>query len=221
MSADPALRLYPTGTGAGVGRRGRAETFIEARLDLLAATQTGYLWLLFSADALRDGGTVEQILAHSKDYAADLGRRLRERIHTNVIPDLAMGIMTARRIRSPSVNDLTTTYQMALTLLFRLLFVAYAEDKGLLPSGSVRRARYPPKLRSIRSTAATRKWPEPIAMSATRKSKKPSPAARSSRASSRARWSTSACSSAWSSRCFTANCLVKNVPVVLRVPEAV
>ncbi len=133
VSAGPTLRLYPTGTGVGTGRRGRTETFVEVRLDLLAGTQSGYLWLLFSADALRDGGTVEQIFEHSKDYAADLGRRLRERIHASVIPDLATGLMAARRIRSPSVNDLATTYQMALMLLFRLLFVAYAEDKGLLP----------------------------------------------------------------------------------------
>ena len=33
----------------------------------------------------------------------------------------------------PTRADLDFTYQMALTILFRLLFVAYAEDKGLLP----------------------------------------------------------------------------------------
>lgn len=133
VSSGPMLRAYPTGTGVGTGRRGRTETYVDVRLDLLAAKQAGYLWLLFSADALRDGGTAEQILDHSKDYAADLGKRLRERIHTHVIPGLATGLMSARRILSPTVHDLSTTYQMALMLLFRLLFVAYAEDKDLLP----------------------------------------------------------------------------------------
>jgi hypothetical protein len=133
VSAGPGLRLYPTGTGVGPGRRGRTETYVELRLNLLAEEHAGYLWLLFSAEALRDGGTVEEILDYSRDYAANLGKRLRERIHAQVIPKLAMGLMAARHIRTPTTDDLSATYQMALTVLFRLLFVAYAEDKGLLP----------------------------------------------------------------------------------------
>jgi hypothetical protein len=131
--AGPALRLYPTSIGVGTGRRGRTDTYVELRLDLLSATQAGYLWLLFSGDALKDGGTVDQILRDSMDYAVGLGQRLRDRIHGEVIPDLAKGLMTARRVATPTADDLAITYQMALTVLFRLLFVAYAEDKGLLP----------------------------------------------------------------------------------------
>jgi hypothetical protein len=33
----------------------------------------------------------------------------------------------------PSAEDLGRTYEMALTVLFRLLFIAYAEDRDLLP----------------------------------------------------------------------------------------
>src|SRR5437667_590193 len=132
MLAGSMLRLYSV-YGGGVGRRGRTETFVEVRLDVLREDQAAYIWLLLSVDALRDGGTVGQILEQSRDYAADLGKRLRERIHAHVIPELATGLMAARQIRSPSVDDLATTYQVALMLLFRLLLVAYAEDKGLLP----------------------------------------------------------------------------------------
>ena len=71
----------------------------------------------------------------------------------------------------------------------------------------------------MRSTAATRKWADPMVMSATRKSKNDSPACRSGSASSRTRCSTSAGSSPCSSRCSTAKCLVKYDPVDLRVPE--
>ena len=69
----------------------------------------------------------------SADYAADLGRRLRERIYNDVVPDLAMAIVQARRMDKPTAQDLATTYEMALMVLFRLLFIAYAEDKELLP----------------------------------------------------------------------------------------
>jgi hypothetical protein len=120
-------------TGVGIARRGRTETFIELNLDLLEDDKAGYLHLFFSAEALSAKGSFEDILAASADFAADLGQRLRERVYLKVIPPLAEAILEARRIKNPSAQDLIQTYQMALTVLFRLLFVAYAEDKDLLP----------------------------------------------------------------------------------------
>jgi len=133
ISAGSTLRLYPARTGIGTGRRGRTETFIEAHLDLLPEGEAGYLWLLFSAAALQEGGSFERILSDSARYAADLGSRLRDRVYTEVIPPLSQSLLAARGLRSPSVEDLQQTYQMALVALFRLLFIAYAEDKDLLP----------------------------------------------------------------------------------------
>lgn len=133
VCSGPMLRLYPVKPGVGTGQRGRTETFTEIRLDLLDNDNAGYLWLLFSADALKEGGTVQEILNDSARYAADLGQRLRDRIYAEVIPPLAERMMLARGIKKPTAGDLAETYQMALTLLFRLLFVAYAEDKELLP----------------------------------------------------------------------------------------
>jgi len=72
-------------------------------------------------------------LSDSARYAADLGTRLRERIYSDVIPELAMAILSARGLKKPSTDDLAETYQMTLVYLFRLLFLAYAEDKELLP----------------------------------------------------------------------------------------
>jgi hypothetical protein len=133
VSAGSAIRLYPVRSGIGVGHRGRAETFVEIHLDLLSSDHAGYMWLLFSADALRRGGIVEDILASSARYAVDLGARLRERVYTEVVPKLAQAILEARHLKTPSAEKLTETYQMALVVLFRLLFIAYAEDKELLP----------------------------------------------------------------------------------------
>lgn len=131
--SDGMLRLYPVEAGVGVGQRGRTETFLQLHLDLLTEDKSGYLWLLFSSSALAPKGTFEQILADSANYSADLGGRLRERIYSEVVPQLAQAIARARKLDNPDSDALDATYQMALTLLFRLLFIAYAEDKGLLP----------------------------------------------------------------------------------------
>jgi len=134
--SDRKLRLYPVSTGVGVGRRGRTETFIEAHLDIIPEPRAAYLWYLFSSEALCDHGFLDDILDRSNDYSADLGKRLRERIYDSVIPQLAMGIADVRGLKHPSPDHLRETYQMALAVLFRLLFVAYAEDKELLPCRS-------------------------------------------------------------------------------------
>ncbi len=126
------IRLYAT-ENIGVGRRGRTETFIECQFSLLDTKDTGFLWLLFSADALRKGGTIYRLLEDSKRFAADIAKNLRERIYDIVVPELAMGIANARNQTKPSRQDLTDTYEMALTVLFRILFIAYAEDRDLLP----------------------------------------------------------------------------------------
>jgi hypothetical protein len=133
MLTGPAIRLYPARVGVGTGQRGRSETYAEIRLDLLPEDQASYLWLIFSAAALRKNGTVQQILETSARYAADLGSRLRDRIYDEVVPPLAQGLMIARNLRRPTAKDLADTYEMALVILFRLLFIAYAEDKELLP----------------------------------------------------------------------------------------
>src|SRR5579885_184191 len=127
------VRLYLTELGRGVGQRARTETFVEIDLDFLKSTEAGYLWLLFSASALSAGGSVEEILEQSRRFAAELGERLRERVYQDAIPRLAKALLAARGLAHPTAEQLDETYQMALVLLFRLLFVAYAEDRDLLP----------------------------------------------------------------------------------------
>jgi len=131
--AGSTLRLYPARPGVGSGRRGRSETFVEVNLDLLPEENTGYLWLLFSADALGEAGTFQEILARSEDYAADLGSRLRERVYREVIPRLSRAVVAAMASEDPTRRDLDEVYEVALRILYRLLFVAYGEDRDLLP----------------------------------------------------------------------------------------
>jgi hypothetical protein len=127
------IRLYPVKMGEGVGRRGRTETYVELQTALLGEEHQALLPLLFSADALKDGGSVKLLLDNSRRFAVDLAERLRERIYLSVVPSLARGMAAARNTTAPDAAELDLTYRMALTVLFRLLFVAYAEDRDLLP----------------------------------------------------------------------------------------
>ena len=127
------LRLYSTATDRGVGRRGRTETYVECQTPLLADPDVAYLWLIFSAEALAPEGSLDEILDDSRRFAGNLAERLRERIYDQVVPRLAQGIADARGIKSLTAPELARTYDMAMTVLFRLLFLAYAEDCDLLP----------------------------------------------------------------------------------------
>ena len=129
----PRVRLYSVKPQHGVAARSRTETYVELHAGLLADDAAGYLWALLSADALADDGHFDRILKDSKLYAAEVARKLRERVYDVVIPELAKGLVIARKLKKPSAADLAETYRMAMTVLFRLLFVAYAEDKKLLP----------------------------------------------------------------------------------------
>jgi hypothetical protein len=126
------IRIYSTRAETGVGRKGRSETFVEANLALLPDERAGCMPLLFSADALRDRGTFEEILEGSRDYSADLGARLRDRVYTGAVPALAIAL-AQHETADLDESALRHLYEQALTVLFRLLFVAYAEDKDLLP----------------------------------------------------------------------------------------
>jgi hypothetical protein len=128
------IRLYAARPDTGVGRKGRSETFVEVNLALLPDQAAGYVPLLFGSDALREGGTVEQILGDSEIFAADLASRLRQRVYFEAVPALATAI--ARRMGDPydlTDEDLGFAYEQTLVVLFRLLFVAYGEDRDLLP----------------------------------------------------------------------------------------
>ena len=132
LTRSSEIRLYAARPDTGVGRKGRAETFVELNLSLLPGELAGYLHLLFSVDALVDNGTLEWILDRSADFAAELAREVARAC---LLPD---GASAGRCHRppfgpDPTSSDLEDAYEQVMVILFRLLFVAYAEDKDLLP----------------------------------------------------------------------------------------
>jgi hypothetical protein len=134
LTRSRQIRLYAARPDTGVGRKGRAETFVEANLALLPEDKAGYLPLLFGANALIEGGTIEDILERSADFAAELAARLRDRVYFDTVPQLATAVAARLGETSKLTDyDLGRAYEQTLIILFRLLFVAYAEDKDLLP----------------------------------------------------------------------------------------
>ncbi len=125
------IRLYSSSTSGAAGQRGRTETFVELNLPLLPSDRAGYLHLLFSDEALADGGSMDEIRQASSIYTSKLSERLRERVYDEVVPRLAKAV--AQSVGGVSDEDLERHYRTALTILFRLMFVAYAEDSRLLP----------------------------------------------------------------------------------------
>jgi hypothetical protein len=135
----PVIRLYPVSPDVGVGRKGQTQTFVELDMSLLSAKEAGFLPLLFSPGALASGGDLARLLDDSSKYALGLSARLRDRIYVDVVPALAVAVANRMGVgRMPADEQkagLDAAYHQTMIILFRLLFVAYGEDRGLLPYG--------------------------------------------------------------------------------------
>ncbi len=109
---------------------------------------------------VRDGQTrelcfLDQLLDDSETYAKDLGDRLKERVFEQIFPHFAKGFIehlrgqadlagdrqpsllpAAQQLalkREPDEEFRRRAFQGTLTLLYRLLFLLYAESRDLLP----------------------------------------------------------------------------------------
>ena len=144
----------------------RATNFYEVDL-VEALTASGdtdpneafrYWWLFLRPAALRSHPTLEgrgasrrregcwldDILLGSREYAKRLGERLKDRIFLTIFPHLAQGFLADRKQRlgqskQPTEEELADIFEATLTLLYRLLFLLYAESRDLLP---IREAPY-------------------------------------------------------------------------------
>ncbi|WP_146841527.1 Eco57I restriction-modification methylase domain-containing protein [Cellulomonas composti] len=127
------VRLYASDPDKGVTRTGAA-SYTQLDLGALSGEHLAYAGLLLTPSALEADGTADQILKDSREHATSLGERLRDRVYKDVVPKLAETI--ASRLGSLTEQGLNDAYHHTLVVLFRLLFVAYAEDRTLLPYGT-------------------------------------------------------------------------------------
>ena len=75
---------------------------------------------------------MERMEDGSRRYTGALKDDLKSQVHDLVMPTLAEAVARDMRARDPSAS-LDEAFQAAMHILFRLLFVAWAEDRGLLP----------------------------------------------------------------------------------------
>jgi hypothetical protein len=110
---------------------------LEVDLAAIDQERAGLLALIFSAEALEPNGTINDLLDGSSKFASQLGLRLRERIYEHVVPQLSKSVAEQLRAFGTKLDSdgLNLAYRLTLRILFRLLFQAYAEDRGLLPAG--------------------------------------------------------------------------------------
>ena len=137
LTRGSEIRLYAARPDVGVSSKGRGETYVEINLIALPYDSAGYLQMLFSAQALAPEGSVEETLEASDRFAAKLAHRLRERVYNETVPILAEAVAVRLQKRSKADDlsgiNLSDAYEQVMFILFRLLFVAYAEAVDLLP----------------------------------------------------------------------------------------
>lgn len=111
--------------------------YVELDASLLPSDWAPLLGALAAPNALRDDGRLERIRAASGRYAVALRERFTKRLYEDVVDRLVSGIHDAARQQKvqPSPNE-EELYRATLVLLFRLLFLLYAEDRDLLPMGN-------------------------------------------------------------------------------------
>lgn len=101
-----------------------------------------YFYLFFSKDAfIPDPVTgktwLDQHIKGSEDYAARVSENLKNLIFDKIFEGLAEGFIEYRynekHIKKETDEDLKEIFNGCLTLLYRLLFLLYAESRALLP----------------------------------------------------------------------------------------
>ncbi len=98
-------------------------------------------WLFFRRDAFlpdaQGKSFVQRVHEGSATYARHISDTLKELVFEEVMPEIAGGFVAYRYqqlgIREETEESLRQIYQASLSLLYKLLFLLYAEARGLLP----------------------------------------------------------------------------------------
>ncbi len=98
-------------------------------------------WLFFRRDAFIPDAQgkhfVQRVHEGSATYAREISDKLKELVYAEVMPEIAAGFIAYRRermgVQAETEESLREVYQASLSLLYKLLFLLYAEARGLLP----------------------------------------------------------------------------------------
>lgn len=107
-----------------------------------------YFYLFFAKDAfvpdtVTGKNWLEQHLQETEEYASRVSDKLKNLIFDHIFEGLAAGFIEYRSrelgITEETVESLKEVFSGCLTLLYRLLFLLYAESRGLLPVNDIDR----------------------------------------------------------------------------------
>lgn len=152
---NPAYQIYfyvqQSGVAWGILTNGRIwrlvhkdtahklDCYYEVDLeDLLTAGNTEaflYFYAFFSRAALEPANplNISQILAQSTEYALGVGKTLKTQVFDALL-HIAQGFLDFEGNKlATDADSLEKIYDNSLILLYRLLFILYAEGRGLLP----------------------------------------------------------------------------------------
>ena len=117
------------------------DTFFEIDLEeLLKADDPAtlkYFLVFFRAESFQPGAFLDRVLTQSVEYAQRVGAELKENVY-EALRCLCQGFLDGNVDLSP--EDLYTIHQNALIVLYRILFLLYAEsepERELLPLSNV------------------------------------------------------------------------------------
>jgi len=78
---------------------------------------------------------LEIALEEGKHWEEKISENLKEKIFYEVFPDISKGFLMDAKVKKKNIDDaiLQEVYNNTLILLYRILFILYAEDRDLLP----------------------------------------------------------------------------------------
>lgn len=137
LVAGGLIRIYSLQVEETLDEGTPSAAFVEFDTSLLPASWAPLLGALAAPDALRPNGRLVRIRAGSGRYAVALRERFTKRLYEEVVDQLVRGVHSAASQENvdPRPNE-EELYRATLVLLFRLLFLLYAEDRDLLPMGN-------------------------------------------------------------------------------------
>jgi hypothetical protein len=138
----------------------RLDTFYEVDLEQALESDEAfmYLYAFFRRGAFDDGPLSNAaFLEQSAEYARAVGEGLRQQVY-EALRHLSQGFLdhpsNDLSSSSPDEATLREVYDASLIVLYRLLFVLYAESRGLLPLSESQRYRESYSLNAVKHEVA-------------------------------------------------------------------
>ena len=112
-----------------------ARRFLELDLGCALDGQASFavLWGLFRRTVFAPPSLIERVVAASARHAAGVGRSLRHGVFEAMGELLSALAGTGARRSTSSATDVEAVHEQALTIVYRILFLLFAESRGLVP----------------------------------------------------------------------------------------